>query len=57
MNKVLKKAVIKDHNFGTSLYIINKGTIAPASDGKKNETVLKIATLRKFLAIRCSGKL
>ena len=37
--------------------MINKGAIVPASYGKKNETILKILTLRIFLTTRCSTKL
>ena len=69
MNKVLKKTIMKRSQLRNvflkkkkkdskvKLQIINKGTIVPASYGKKNETILKILTLQKFLTIRCSRKL
>ena len=57
MNKVLKKAVMKSSqlrnvflkkNLKVKLYIINKGSTASASYGKKNETTLKTLTLKNF---------
>ena len=57
MNKVLKKAVMKSSqlrnvfrkkNWKVKLYIINKGSTASASYGKKNETTLKTLTLKNF---------
>ena len=57
MNKVLKKAVMKSSqlrnvflkkNLKVKLYIINKGSTASASYGKKNETTLKTVTLKNF---------
>ena len=65
--KFWKRKLWKGHNLGASfckkerlkgkLHIINKGAIVAAFYGKKNETILKILTLQKFLTIRCSGKL
>ena len=57
MNKVLKKAIMKSSqlrnvflkkNLKVKLYIINKGSTASASYGKKNETTLKTLTLKNF---------
>ena len=62
MNKVLKKAIIKISKIKTYLLkkkkkkkkklgsqvAYNKGTIVPASCGKKNKTILKILTLQNF---------
>ena len=62
MNKVLKKAIMKRSQLKTSLLkkkkkkkkklgsqvAYNKGTIVPASCGKKNKTILKILTLKNF---------
>ena len=58
MNKVLKKTIMKrsqlrnafpkKEHLTVKLHIINKGTILPASYGKKNETILKILALKSF---------
>ena len=69
MEKIIKKAIMKRSQLRNvflkkkkkllkvKMHIINKENIPPASYGKKNETILKILTLRNFLTIRCSGKL
>ena len=62
MSKVLKKAIMKRSQLKTSFWkkkkkkkkklgsqvAYNKGTIVPASCGKKNKTILKILTLQNF---------
>ena len=67
MDKVIKKAImkrsqlrnvfLKKNHLKVQLHIVNKGTTVPASYGKKNKTILKTMTLKKFLTIRRSGAL
>ena len=53
----MQRDFLRKEHLKVKLHVINKGTVVPASYGMKNETILEILTLQKYLTIRCSGKL